>query len=255
MTIVNAGKSRFDIACIVFDKDGTLIDFNLTWATRTAAWIQTMVDSVNGGPELSHEIARTTGYDWQNKQVLADGPIAVSTVTKLVALAAGELYKYGLLWHEAEKVVIESIIPTLGAPFKEGEIIALGDVKGTFRLLKEAGIKIAVATGDNRQPTDETLTALEIEAYVDAVRCGDDPLPEKPDPAVLMGIAQELGIETSQMLMVGDTINDMLAGHNAGVAGCIGITGSTGSAGQLANHADVLIDSIDQITIGPGLGD
>ena len=254
MTIITAGDRQFDIACIVFDKDGTLIDFNLTWAKRTAAWIQAMVDSVNGSPNLAHEIARTTGYDWRHKHVLPDGPIAVTTAVKLVALASGELYKHGLPWHEAEKAVIESIIPTLGAPFQDGEIVALGDVIGTFQELKEAGIQIAIATGDNRQPTQETLTALNIEDYVGAVRCGDDPLPEKPDPAVLLGIADELGIETSQMLMVGDTVNDMLAGRNANVAGCIGITGSTGDAAQLAYHADVLLTSIDRIAVNNKMG-
>lgn len=254
MTIIIAGERRFDVTCIVFDKDGTLIDFNLTWGRRMAAWIEAMVSKVDGSTALAGEISRTLGYDWQQKQVLPDGPTAVTTAVKLVALASGELYKQGLPWHEAETLAIETIIPTLGAPFQAGEIAALGDVKGTLHKLKQAGILIAIATGDDRKPTHEMLAALDIEDLVDAILCGDDPLPEKPDPAVIEGIAQELGVVPDQMLMVGDTVNDMLAGRNAGVAGCIGITGSTGDAAQLAQHADVLLAIIDQITLFTNVG-
>lgn len=249
MVTILAGQCSFDVACIVFDKDGTLIDFNLTWAKRTVAWIEAMVARVNGSPNLPHEISRTVGFSWQEKQILADGPIAVTTAVKLVALASGELYKNGLPWHEAEKMVIETIIPTLGADFQDGEITPLGNVNGTFRRLKEAGLLIAIATGDERKPTLETMAALEIEEYVDIILCGSDPIPEKPDPAALQWIAQELNITPGQMLMVGDTVNDMLAGHNAGVAGCIGITGSTGDAAQLAKTADVLLTTVDHITV------
>jgi phosphoglycolate phosphatase-like HAD superfamily hydrolase len=84
---------------------------------------------------------------------------------------------------------------------------------------------------------------------VAAIVCGDDPLPEKPDPAVMRRIGSELGISTRHMLMVGDTINDMLAGQNAAVAGCIGITGSTGDPDGLAVHADVILASIDQFQL------
>lgn len=247
MTIIIAGASSYDISCIVFDKDGTLIDFNLTLGKRTADWIQAMVARVNKDDGLAAEISRTIGYDWINEQVLPDGPIAVTTAQKLIALASGELYKQGLPWHEAERTAVETILPTLGADFQEGEIVPLGEVLRTFQRLKGAGLLIAVATGDDRKPTIETLEALGITALVDAIVCGDDDWPEKPDPAVLQGIARELGIDPGQMLMVGDTVNDMLAGRNAGVAGCIGITGSIGNPTQLAEYADVLLERIDQI--------
>ncbi|MDX1413972.1 MAG: HAD family hydrolase [Candidatus Promineifilaceae bacterium] len=258
MPQVTAGSRQFNISAIVFDKDGTLIDFNRTWARRTAGWIEAMSAAASGNEAFAHEIARTTGYDWQNKRVLADGPIAVTTAEKLVALAAGELYKHGLPWHEAESLAIETAIATLGADFQAGEIISLGDVEGTFRRLKEAGLQVAIATGDDRKPTHEILAALRIEELVDVILCGDDPLPKKPDPAVLRWISDELGTIPARMLMVGDTVNDMLAGRNAGVAGCIGITGSIGDAAQLSPYADILLPDISgikvngQLTVGSG---
>lgn len=108
---------------------------------------------------------------------------------------------------------------------------------------------IAIATGDDRKPTGEILDALGIRSFIDVVVCGNDDLPEKPDAAVLQSIGRDLDIDPAQMLMVGDSVNDMRAGHNAGVAGCIGITGSTGDPLLLQPYADVLLERVDQIVI------
>lgn len=40
--------------------------------------------------------------------------------------------------------------------------------------------------------------------------------PPKPHPAAILHIAREWGIPTSEMLMVGDSVDDMLAGNRAG---------------------------------------
>lgn len=249
MKTIIAGARRFHVNCIVFDKDGTLIDFNKTWARRTADWILAMRAQVND-PAFPENLSRTLGFNWSKKEVLPDSPLTVTTAVKLIALASGEIYKTGLPWHDAEKIAIETIIPTLGADFQDGEIEPLGDVRGTFQKLKQAGFQIAIATGDDRKPTGEVLRALAITELVDAVVCADDHLPEKPDAAVLQSIARDLGLQPEQMIMVGDTVNDMLAGRNAGVSGCIGITGSTGDAGKLAPFADVLLSKVDELIIG-----
>jgi phosphoglycolate phosphatase-like HAD superfamily hydrolase len=76
-------------------------------------------------------------------------------------------------------------------------------VLGTVNRLRKAGVLLAVATGDDREPTMETLSLLGITEDVAMIVCGDDPLPEKPDSAVLQSIAAKLGISTEHMLMVG----------------------------------------------------
>ena len=58
-------------------------------------------------------------------------------------------------------------------------------------------------------------------------------------------VAGELGVSTAEMLMVGDTATDMLAGRNAGVAGCVGIRDGAGDPALLARLADVVVGSID----------
>ncbi len=246
--IIAAGR-QFDVSCIVLDKDGTLIDFEHTYGRRTADWIHALVKAVPGENSHAQLFANTIGYDWARQKVLPDGPIAIVTGSKLVTLAAGVLYQQGLPWHQAERVAIETIQQTLGAPIKAAEIRPIGDVLGTVNRLRKAGVLLAIATGDDREPTMETLSLLGITEDVAMIVCGDDPLPEKPDSAVLQSIAAKLGISTEHMLMVGDTINDMLTGKNADVAGSIGVTGSTGDPAALVDYADVTVDSIDKLEV------
>jgi phosphoglycolate phosphatase len=79
--------------------------------------------------------------------------------------------------------------------------------------------------------------------------CGDDALPPKPDPAGLHWLAGELGTVASRLLVVGDSANDMLAGRNAGVAGCIGILSGAGTRASLEQLADVVVDHVDALRI------
>jgi len=249
MTVVSANGHQFDVSCIVFDKDGTLLDFDFTWGSRTAAWIRALAISVPGDKSLFEHFSRAIGYDWTNHRALADGPIAVTTAQKLVTLAAGALYQQGLPWHEAERLAEKTIRQTMGSPMQADEIRPIGDVKGTLQRLRDAGLLLALATGDDREPTESILSLMGIAEEMAVIICGDDPLPEKPDPAALFHIGNQIGIPTSQMLMVGDTVNDMLTGHNATVAGCIGISGSTGDPVKLAAHADVVLSSIEQLIV------
>ena len=249
MTLISANVYQFDVSCIVFDKDGTLLDFDFTWGHRTADWIRALATSAQGDAVQLDFFAQAIGYDWTKQQVLPDGPIAVTTAKKLVTLAAGALYRQGLPWHEAERKALETIHDTLGSPMHAADIRPVGDVAGTIQRFKDAGLKLAVATGDDRSPAETTLSLLGIADEMAIVVCGDDPLPEKPDPAILEYIAREIGVSTGQMLMVGDTVNDMLTGRNASVAGCIGITGSIGDPLKLAAYADVILTSIDQLVV------
>jgi phosphoglycolate phosphatase len=251
MATICAGTIQFEINCAVFDKDGTLIDFERAWGQRIRDWITLLVSTVSGDEGLAKALYHMFGYDPIQRQVAIDGPILVSSGSTMKTLSAGVLYaEQGLPWHQAEKVAIESLWSIFGPPLSDEEIQPLGDVKGTIRELREAGIAIAVATADNRQITEHCLQVLGIDQDVDLLMCGDDPLPQKPDPGVLAWISNELELQPGKLLMIGDTINDLLTGRNGHAAGCIGISpnGSNG-AEVLAPFADIILPTIDKIRV------
>lgn len=79
-------------------------------------------------------------------------------------------------------------------------------------LLKN-GTEVALWTGRDRQTTDEILSAHGLWKYFHKVVCGDDFESHKPDPEGLVHILDELSLQNSDVLFVGDADVDVLAGH------------------------------------------
>ncbi len=251
MACLIAGEKSFDINCIVFDKDGTLIDFEHAWGPRTVQLIHSLVAAVNGDDELADAFFRTIGYDGHNHQVAPNGPILAASEEKVTTLAAGVLYAQGhLSWHDAEQLAKEMVMAIFGHPLTADEIKPLGDVAGTIRRLCAAGVTIAVATADNRDISEYCLRLLGIWQDITAMICGDDPLPQKPDSGVLAWIADQVGTVPGKMVMVGDTVTDMLAGVNGGAAGCIGISpNQSEDSSVLQPFADVVLATVEDLQI------
>lgn len=235
------------IDCIVFDKDGTLVDLHLLWGSLVERWtgklVQTVVDEVGGNSaEITNAIYKTLGYDAANGKVIADSPLAVATIDQITLLNAVVLHQQGVDWHKAEHLSSEVlldpavILPTLEMirPIYEPEFL---------QTLHAAGIQLAVLTADNRAPTEETLRLLKIDHLFSAVGCADDPNPSKPDPSGIYRIAEICGTTPDRMIMVGDSRGDMATGINASVAASIGI----GTQAQLGAVATVVMPTIDGI--------
>ncbi len=248
-TIQVNGRSFFSIQLIAFDKDGTLVNFHHLWGQRTRQWVEAMVAEVSGDEGLRMDLYRTLGFSAAANRVVPDGPVAVASNPKIYGVAAAVLYQRGLSWHYAEDVAYRSGSVTFGSLPTADLIQPLGDVKNTFKKLHNKGICIAIITSDDRAATEATLPLLGIGDFVDVLICGDDPLPNKPDPTAWQQVAQQVGISPAQMLMVGDTESDMLFGRNGSVAGCLAVIGGAGVEAVLHQKADVLLTSIDEIQL------
>ncbi len=234
---------------LVFDKDGTLLDFNTLWAGKIEQWIAALAaaaaDQAQVDPGvLTPALENTLGFDPGKRGVVPDSPLAVAAMPRLYAVAMTVLYQHGLAWHEAESIA-ERLWQESSALIPPDLVRPVGDVAGTLRTLKEAGYRLAIITSDDRQSTLATLPILGIEALVEVVVCGDDPFPVKPAPEGLWHIGRHFSLSPGQLLLVGDTASDMLCGRNAGVSLCVGILGGAGDRERLAAGADLLLPSID----------
>lgn len=249
MLQINAGERRFAIKGIVLDKDGTLLDLHHAWGPRTVTWVNMMAGAAGGPPEMARDIFRLIGFDEAQGRAVPDGPFVSATETTLVTLAAGVLCQYGHTWTEAAAAALAASHEAYGAPLRRDEVRPLGDVAGTVRRLRQAGVPVAVATADLRHTTEQSLDHLDIAAEVDLVLCSDDPLPQKPDAALLAWIAAQWGCRPQELLMVGDSVTDMLTGHNGGAAGTVAIVppGQTPSV-ELRRYADVILTSIADLS-------
>ncbi len=88
--------------------------------------------------------------------------------------------------------------------------------------LKQAGHRLAVATGKSRRGLDDALDSVELRGLFDATRTADETA-SKPDPRMLVELMDELDVPPQRTLMIGDTTHDLLLAANAGTA-CVAVS-------------------------------
>ncbi|MEZ8141315.1 phosphoglycolate phosphatase [Enterovibrio norvegicus FF-33] len=96
-------------------------------------------------------------------------------------------------------------------------------VKDTLSALKEAGYTMGIVTNKPYQFVPEILEDLGLAHYFSDVIGGDSLPTNKPDPEGLVSLRDKHGLSDVQMMMVGDSKNDILAAKNAGIIS-VGLT-------------------------------
>ncbi len=101
----------------------------------------------------------------------------------------------------------------------------------TITELHAAGHWLAVATGKSRIGLERAMKTSGMKSFFHTTRTADQTF-SKPNPAMLLEIMDEIGIEARRVLMVGDTTHDLQMARNAGVD-AIGVTHGAHPAEQL----------------------
>jgi phosphoglycolate phosphatase len=86
-----------------------------------------------------------------------------------------------------------------------------------LQALHRLGLRLAVVTNKQRQLALVLLQRLGLSEWIQAVIGGDTCERRKPDPQPLQRACESLQVDTARALMVGDSINDVLAARAAGL--------------------------------------
>ncbi|GAB4215350.1 MAG: HAD family hydrolase [Roseiflexaceae bacterium] len=223
---------------VIFDKDGTLLDFAAMWG-GWALDLARRLEQAAGLP-LLERLGAALGFDPRDGAPIPEGPLAVESMAALRLYAAAALADAGLPPARAE----ELIAALWTAPDPVALARPLADLPALFGGLRAAGVRVAIATADDRAPTEATLARLGLAALVDRIACADDGLPPKPDPAMVLRLCAELGIPPARTALVGDSLTDMRMGRAAGVGLLIGVTSGTAHPEALRQIADLVLPSV-----------
>jgi phosphoglycolate phosphatase len=80
----------------------------------------------------------------------------------------------------------------------------------------DKGLRLAVITNKATRFTERMLEELDLAKYFELTLSGDSLPKKKPDPEPLLHVGKVFGIDPSELLMIGDSENDIEAAHNAG---------------------------------------
>jgi phosphoglycolate phosphatase len=230
---------------IVFDKGGTLIGFHdmwRDWAVEMARRLETAT-----GMRLAEQLFERLEFDPWSGEITHDGPFATSTMDELGELTREFLVKAGLDRDASE----ETTAAAWFAPDPVRQARPLADLPALLAALRHLGLKIAVATVDDRAPSEATFTAFGIAEYVDALICGDDGPPVKPAPDMVHALCQATGVPPARAVVVGDSVTDLQMGRSAGAGLVVAVPTGVAPREVLAPHADLILESVAYMVTGP----
>ncbi|MDX8378935.1 MAG: phosphoglycolate phosphatase [Gallionella sp.] len=90
-----------------------------------------------------------------------------------------------------------------------------GVIEG-LNTMKAAGFRLGCITNKAERYTTPLLAGTGLAPYFDIVLAGDTLAEKKPHPLPLQHAAKFFGVETNQVLLIGDSLNDTLAARAAG---------------------------------------
>ena len=225
------------IEAVIFDKDGTLIDFHAMWG-GWARELGARLDATIRRP-VSLDVFATIGFDPSTGRVAARGPLAIETMAGIEETVARVLRR----WCPSISAARRATEAAWFVPDPAMLAVPLGDLGGLFDQLRHGGKRIAVVTTDDRAPTDATLRALGVRDRVEAMVCGDDGFAVKPAPDAVFAVCNAFRTEPGRVALVGDSPADLAMARAAGAGRVIGVRSGVGSEADLGD-ADVIIDSI-----------
>ncbi len=219
-----------DIRAILFDKDGTLFDFQATWG----AWAHELIaELAPGDPVRALALADAMDFDPGAARFRPGSVVIAGTgreVAALLAPIAGQ-----------DAATLESRIATAAAAAPLAESVPL---RPLLARLRAAGLKLGVATNDFEAVAHRHVAPV-VDLF-DFVAGFDSGHGGKPEPGMLLAFARACGVPRRSVLMVGDSRHDLIAGRAAGMATLAVLTG-VATADDLVDLADAVRPDIGHL--------
>ncbi len=214
---------------ILFDKDGTLFDFQKTWAPWTGEVICALAD---GDPGLRAALAEAWGYDMETGRISSGSIVVAGAVCDLAEAVLPLLPE-----HDRDSLLAHLL--STSARVEGVEVVAL---VGFLAGLAESGLQLGLATNDAESVARAQLRRVGVEAAFDFIAGYDSGHGGKPAPGMCLAFVAHTGLPPERILMVGDSPHDIMAGRAAGMQTLAVLSGVAGREDFAALGTPVLPD-------------
>jgi phosphoglycolate phosphatase len=226
-----------DIKGILFDKDGTLVDFQQTWYALADLMA---LHAADGDRARADALMIKAGYDYDRHGFRGDSVFAAGTNADIVAL-----------WYpsasEARRKEMVGYFDTFTAEQGALQSVLLPGSREAIAELNRAGFRMGIATNDSTSGAEKTLAALGIAQMFEAAYGYDAVANPKPAPDTIQAFCDLTGLKASEIAMVGDNRHDLEMAKAGGAGLAVAVLSGTGTREALAPLADIVLGSIVEL--------
>ncbi len=234
-----AAQAPAGVAGLLFDKDGTLFDFQATWGVWCAGLVQ---EIAAGDPGLAAALASALGFDLDEGRFEPESPVIAGTMEVVIAAVLATAP-----WLDEATLREHVLVSTAAAPMVE--TTPLGPL---LDRLRAAGLRLGLATNDAEEAARAHLERSGILDRFDFLAGYDSGHGAKPGPGMGEAFCRATGLAPAACVMIGDSAHDLASGRAAGMRTVAVLTGPA-VAGDLAPLADVILPDISALPRWLGL--
>lgn len=223
------------IAGILFDKDGTLLDYAKSWVPVNYELARI---AARGDAALADRLLFACGMDPATGHVVADSLLAAGNTVEIAQgmVEAGAAYPF-----EELRALFDDLFSRSAA-----YAVPVAELAPFFAGLKAEGYRLGVASSDNETSIRETAKRFGFAECLDYVAGYDSGHGTKPGPGMVLGFCAATGLAPHQVVVVGDNNHDLHMGISAGAGLTVAVLTGTGSRQSLAD-ADHCLNDITEL--------
>jgi len=204
------------ISAVFFDKDGTLMDSHSYWGAIIAVRAELIVNLFGLSTDKISGICDSMGYCNKTMKLLEKGPVALESRSVVVDKVLNYLESIGTAANVKD---ISEIFDLASSKFNDKESLMIYPILTALSKMKELsqiGIKISIITSDTVSNTHKFIRQEGLEE-LEIMVIGRDNYPHAKKTGLPASFAaNELGVDISQCLVIGDAPMDYLMAINSG---------------------------------------
>lgn len=227
---------------ILFDKDGTLIEFTATWHQVITYILNDLEKKFYLNQQIIADLKEVSGYE--DSGFIKESIIQYYSTTQIIEKWYDTIAKYGDMNSITKSLLLELF--ETNAVREDVDIKLLDGVKDLLSYLNDRGYFIGIATADTKHSAEFSLKKAKIYDYFDYIGADDSKNEAKPCPQMALDFCEKVGIDRRELLIVGDSVTDMIFAKNAG-ADFIGVETLYNNSNQFIENNYRTVDIIYKI--------
>ncbi len=215
---------------LLFDKDGTLFDFNATWGRWAADFFHTLAGA------QAPQLAANLGFDIQTQKFDPKSVVIAGTPHEIATAVA----------HHLPDRTTAELVALMTDTAQHAQQVQVTPLKPLLTALHTQGFTLGVATNDAESPARAHLDAAGITDLFHFIAGYDSGFGSKPEPGMQQAFCAAQNLAPAQVAMIGDATHDLIAGRAAGMV-TVGVLTGPATQDDLSPFADVVLPTIKEL--------
>ena len=233
---MDTARALAPIRAVLFDKDGTLVDFNRTWGPA----VQTVLRQLARGDDVLFRRLSAVNGLLDDGRFTPDSPLIDEPTSTFAKRCAG------LLGGLPDAPFICKIDRQL-CQATTAHLSLIGDPLAVFAELTARGYRLGLLTNDAEATARAHARKMGLDRMLAFIAGYDSGFGAKPAPEPVLAFAAAVGVSAAEVAMIGDTMLDVATARSAGARMLLVLTGPRSSQLLQGAEADAVIASISDL--------